>query len=101
VHVRYEGTDSALVVPFGGDGAMPAGSRRPTASASHFLMQGKRLVVEAVSVEAVGAGDAPDEPRFDAFAAALKCRGAVRMYSPRRNGTTPPLVVRETCARAT
>jgi 5-oxoprolinase (ATP-hydrolysing) len=28
-----------------------------------FLMQGKRLVVEAVSVEAVVAGDAPAEPR--------------------------------------
>jgi 5-oxoprolinase (ATP-hydrolysing) len=38
-----------------------------------FLMQGKGLVVEAVSVEAVVAGDAPAEPRH---AAAPQARGA-------------------------
>lgn len=73
VHVRYEGSDSALVV------ACPdllAGSASGDALAQiqtnfeaayrqrfAFLMQGKPLVVEAVSVEAVLAGDAPAEPR--------------------------------------
>ena len=65
-HVRYAGTDSALVVDFG-DGAtatlaaaFEAAYRRRFA----FLMEGRRLVVEAVSVEAIAAGDAPAEPRL-------------------------------------
>ncbi|MBM3389802.1 MAG: 5-oxoprolinase [Betaproteobacteria bacterium] len=80
VHIRYEGTDSALAVavsPQAGDVAASASGpgcsdawvdaiaqafeaayRRRYA----FLMQGKRLIVEAVSVEAVVAGDVPAEP---------------------------------------
>jgi 5-oxoprolinase (ATP-hydrolysing) len=61
VHVRYEGTDSALVVPFddvaGIRAAFEAAYRRRFA----FLMQERALVVEAVSVEAVGGGEAPQE----------------------------------------
>ena len=73
VHVRFEGSDSALVVryPEGGrsdpqgtvaliTAAFEAAYRQRFA----FLMQGKALVVEAVSVEAVVAGDTPAEPRY-------------------------------------
>jgi len=64
VHVRYQGTDSALVVPFDDDvativAAFEAAYRQRFA----FLMTGRALVVEAVSVEAVAAGDAPTEAR--------------------------------------
>ena len=38
---------------------MRARSRPPTASASRFLMPDRALVIEAVSVEAVGARRAP------------------------------------------
>jgi 5-oxoprolinase (ATP-hydrolysing) len=65
-HVRYAGTDSALVVDFD-DGsvatlvaAFEAAYRRRFA----FLMAGRGLVVEAVSVEAIAAGAAPVEPRL-------------------------------------
>jgi 5-oxoprolinase (ATP-hydrolysing) len=61
VHVRYEGTDSALVVPFGDEGAIQAGFEAAYRQRFAFLMAGKRLLVEAVSVEAVVAGDAPAE----------------------------------------
>jgi 5-oxoprolinase (ATP-hydrolysing) len=64
VHVRYEGSDAALVVPFGDLAAIQAGFETAYRQRFAFLMQGKRLVVEAVSVEAVVAGDAPHEPRF-------------------------------------
>ncbi len=73
VHVRYEGSDAALVVALDpaqaeGDGAMvgqiQAGFEAAYRQRFSFLMQGKRLVVEAVSVEAVVAGDAPAEPRL-------------------------------------
>jgi 5-oxoprolinase (ATP-hydrolysing) len=74
VHVRYEGSDSALIVgwPEPGAGAsspvellaaITAGFEAAYRQRFAFLMQGKGLVVEAVSVEAVVAGDAPAEPR--------------------------------------
>jgi len=68
-HLRYEGTDSALVVPFG-DGSVASLTAAFEAAYRQrfaFLMVGRRLVVEAVSVEAVAAGDAPAEPRYTAL----------------------------------
>jgi 5-oxoprolinase (ATP-hydrolysing) len=69
VHVRYEGTDSALVVPFaeGSVAAITQGFEAAYRQRFAFLMEGRRLVVEAVSVEAIAAGDAPAEPRFTAL----------------------------------
>jgi 5-oxoprolinase (ATP-hydrolysing) len=97
VHVRYEGSDSALIVPFpppspagGGLGWAPAvASIQTSFEAAYrqrfsFLMQGKGLVVEAVSVEAIVAGDAPAEPRHalhEARDMADVRRETVRMYS--------------------
>ena len=70
VHVRYDGSDAALMVPFPADSGLGWGSAVRQIEAAFeaayrqrfaFLMQGKGLVVEAVSVEAVLAGDAPAE----------------------------------------
>jgi 5-oxoprolinase (ATP-hydrolysing) len=83
VHVRYQGTDTALLVPFG---AM-ADIRRDFESAYRqrfaFLMPDRLLVIEAVSVEAVGAGE-----RFDVAVAgapplpyAPESDAPVRMHS--------------------
>ncbi len=63
VHVRYEGSDTALIVPFGELDAIESGFEAAYRQRFAFLMHGKGLVVEAVSVEAVVAGDAPVEPR--------------------------------------
>ena len=63
VHVRYQGTDSALVVPFGRLKEIQAAFEAAYRQRFAFLMSERALVVEAVSVEAVGAGDAPTEPR--------------------------------------
>ncbi len=63
VHLRYEGTDSALVVPFGTAGQIQQSFEDAYRQRFAFLMNERRLIVEAVSVEAVGAGDAPAEPR--------------------------------------
>ncbi|CAN5419929.1 hydantoinase B/oxoprolinase family protein [soil metagenome] len=65
VHVRYEGTDSALVVPFGSADEIQAAFEAAYRQRFSFLMTARRLIVEAVSVEAVGEGDAPAEPRFE------------------------------------
>jgi 5-oxoprolinase (ATP-hydrolysing) len=83
VHVRYQGTDTALVVACGDRAQIQrdfeAGYRQRFA----FLMPGRMLVIEAVSVEAVGAGE-----RFDAAAIGREPAGyeptpdaQVRMHS--------------------
>jgi len=61
VHVRYQGTDTALVVPFGVIGSIRAAFEAGYKQRFAFLMPDRLLVIEAVSVEAVGAGE-----RFDA-----------------------------------
>jgi 5-oxoprolinase (ATP-hydrolysing) len=60
-HVRYAGSDAALVVPWGDMAALQAGFEAAYRQRYSFLMQGKALVIEAISVEAVLAGDAPAE----------------------------------------
>ncbi len=82
VHVRYEGSDTALVVPFGSLDQIEAGFEAAYRQRFSFLMQGKGLVVEAVSVEAVIAGDVPAEPRHAMHEAReVPRRETVRMYS--------------------
>jgi len=94
VHVRYEGSDAALVVPYPTRGAsahataalIVEGFEAAYRQRFAFLMEGKGLIVEAVSVEAVIAGDAPEEHRHamhpprDLHACGA-VRERVRMYS--------------------
>jgi len=97
-HVRYAGTDSALVVDFG-DGSvatLEAGFEAAYRRRYAFLMEGRGLVVEAVSVEAIAAGDAPAEARVAGGAATpAPITETVRMYSEGR-WWDAALVVRET-----
>jgi 5-oxoprolinase (ATP-hydrolysing) len=57
VHVRYHGTDTALVVPFGEPRAIRQAFEAGYKQRFAFLMPDRLLVIEAVSVEAVGAGE--------------------------------------------
>jgi 5-oxoprolinase (ATP-hydrolysing) len=63
VHVRYQGTDTALVV----EGSRIPDIRREFEAAYRqrfaFLMPGRMLVIEAVSVEAVAAGERHSAPQ--------------------------------------
>ena len=68
VHLRYEGTDSAIVVDLASPEAMTAAFEAAYRRRFSFLMPGRKLVVEAVSVEALGRSDAPPEqPSSDAM----------------------------------
>ncbi|HET6264045.1 MAG TPA: hydantoinase/oxoprolinase family protein, partial [Usitatibacter sp.] len=58
VHLKYEGTDTALAVPLGASEAMRAEFERLYRSRFSFLMPDRALIAEAVSVEAVGKADA-------------------------------------------
>jgi 5-oxoprolinase (ATP-hydrolysing) len=57
VHLKYEGTDTALIVPFGSLEEMRAAFEVAYRKQFSFLMPGKQLIVEAVSVEALSAGE--------------------------------------------
>jgi 5-oxoprolinase (ATP-hydrolysing) len=61
VHLRYEGTDSAILVGLDTHAAMQRAFEDAYRRRFSFLMPGKALVVEAVSVEALGRSDAPPE----------------------------------------
>ncbi len=81
-HVRYEGSDAALIVPFGTLEQIQAGFEAAYRQRFAFLMQGKGLVVEAVSVESVIAGDAAAEPLYARHEPReVPRRETVRMYS--------------------
>nr|WP_255594898.1 hydantoinase B/oxoprolinase family protein [Acidovorax sp. sif1233] len=100
VHVRYEGSDSALIVPLGSLAEITAAFENAYRQRFAFLMQGKGLVVEAVSVEAVLPGDAPVEPRHTLQPAReVPRRSTVRMYTGGIDGVAAwhdaALVVRE------
>jgi 5-oxoprolinase (ATP-hydrolysing) len=82
VHVRYDGTDTALAVPFGDLATVQAGFEAAYRQRFSFLMTDKTLVVEAVSVEVVVAGDAHAEPELTVHPAReFPRRETVRMYS--------------------
>ncbi|GAB3412097.1 hydantoinase B/oxoprolinase family protein [Massilia agilis] len=61
VHLRYEGTDSALLVLFASAPDMQAQFEAAYKRRFSFLMPSRELVVEAISVEALGRSDAPPE----------------------------------------
>jgi len=57
-HLRYDGTDTALPVPLGGVAEMVASFEQAYRQHFSFLMRGKTILVEAVSVELVAASAA-------------------------------------------
>jgi 5-oxoprolinase (ATP-hydrolysing) len=82
VHVKYEGTDTALIVALGDIESIDTAFERAYQQRFAFLMQGKAKVVEAVSVEAIIGGDAPAELRHTMHPErAVPSRETVRMYS--------------------
>jgi 5-oxoprolinase (ATP-hydrolysing) len=89
VHLKYEGTDTALIVPYGSVADMTAAFESAYRKQFSFLMPGKALIVEAVSVEALSAGES--------FRPVSKGKGGngaieetrVRMYTGGRWHETP------------
>jgi 5-oxoprolinase (ATP-hydrolysing) len=76
-HIRYSGTDTALVVPGGSPDAVSSlGKMKSAFEAAHksrfgFIDEAKDLVLEAVSVEAIGGGAKFTEPVTAATSAPL------------------------------
>ncbi|MBX6392259.1 MAG: hydantoinase/oxoprolinase family protein, partial [Burkholderiales bacterium] len=90
VHLRYAGTDSALVVPAGSIEGMREAFEKLYRQRYAFLMPDRPLVIEAASVEAIGAsGEAPCQAPPQTGAAAPEPLERVRMYSGGRWHDTP------------
>jgi 5-oxoprolinase (ATP-hydrolysing) len=62
LHVRYEGTSAALVVPLGLAGAVRAAFTAAHRTRFGFATPERALIIEAVEVEAVAPGEAIAEP---------------------------------------
>ena len=87
-HIRYAGTDTALVVPGGsGDAFFSLGRVKSAFDVAHkarfgFIDDTKELVIEAVSVEAVGGGAKFSEPALaTSDAPLLAATRRTRFYS--------------------
>ena len=81
-HIRYAGTDTALVVQAGSIAAIKSAFEAAHLSRFGFIDESKQLVVEAVSVEAVGGGVTHDEPELATSSSALPAPARrTRFYS--------------------
>jgi 5-oxoprolinase (ATP-hydrolysing) len=91
VHLRYDGTDSALLVDFAPAAAMARAFEAAYRKRYSFVMAGRRLIAEAVSVEAIGAADSPDEapPARAARAGEAQPAEHVEMFADGRRHRTP------------
>ncbi|MDP8964983.1 MAG: hydantoinase B/oxoprolinase family protein, partial [Cyanobacteriota bacterium] len=101
VHLRYAGTDSALVVDFGNPESLPDDSpercavlRERFEQAYHqrygFTMPDKALIVEAVSVEVVGQSGEIEEPTLaSSRTAPLKPIATIQIYTKGNWHDTP------------
>ena len=90
-HIRYAGTDTALVVKAGSLATMKSGFEKAHKAQFGFIDRKKDLVIEAVSVEAVGGGARFKEKKgATTRGEAPLARRAGRNSSPPANGTTRP-----------
>ncbi len=80
VHLKYEGTDSVLIVSLGARAEMVRDFESAYRKQFSFLMPGRPLVAEAVSVEAIAAGEVHEEKPLTPKAQA-KPAEKVRMFT--------------------
>jgi 5-oxoprolinase (ATP-hydrolysing) len=87
-HLKYDGTDTALLVELGPRERMVADFEAAYRKQFSFLMPGRALVAEAVSVEAIAAADLPTETVSSRKDPALPV-ARVRMFSGAQWHETP------------
>src|SRR6266571_660983 len=97
VHLRYDGTDSALIVNFGGVAEMIRSFEAAYRKRYSFLMPGRALIAESVSVEAFGAAAVPAEPAGSGTRGAGAPADWVRLHTGGR-AHRAPVFVRERLA---
>jgi 5-oxoprolinase (ATP-hydrolysing) len=90
LHLKYEGTDSTLVVAFAGVTEAAAAFAHEHRQRYGFTMPGKAVIVEAVAVEVVGHTESADDPARALGPAAPPAPAArTPMYSDGATHDTP------------
>ncbi len=89
LHVKYDGTDSPLVVRYGDLTAIRADFAAAHRQRYGFVAEAKPLVVEAVSVEAVGGKDLGEAGESAAADGAAEPLATVAMYTGGREWSAP------------
>ncbi len=87
-HLKYEGTDTALVVPLAPAAEMQSRFEAAYRKQFSFLMPGRPLVVEAVSVEAIAGGELHQEQKAEEKGQA-RAAETVRMFTGGRWHAAP------------
>ena len=95
VHLRYEGTDSALLVNFGSVKDMRIEFDAAYKKRFSFLMPGRALVAEAVSCEAIGSTDTPTTHSFGEAAATPAIAIANVAVTTDRKAHSTPIYLRD------
>jgi 5-oxoprolinase (ATP-hydrolysing) len=97
-HLRYEGTDTALITPFGKIADMRRDFEAAYKRRFSFLMPGREIIIEALSVEAIGKSDTFIETPVDQEA---RPPAAAARYAQMTTGgktLTTPIFLREALA---
>ena len=91
IHLRYDGTDSVIVVDLA-----DAGTMKETFESLHrqrfgFVPEGRKLVIEALAVEAVGITESAIDPEIEDVASrsAIQPLSSVTMHSDGKDHETP------------
>ncbi|MRG71123.1 5-oxoprolinase [Alphaproteobacteria bacterium HT1-32] len=82
-HVRYAGTDTAIEVDYGSPAAMSAAFNEAHRQRFGFVMEDRGLLVEALTVEAVGATQSVEDPELpvNATAGDIPQLGRTRLWT--------------------
>ncbi len=81
VHLRYQGSDTALAVPAGSLDRMVAAFEAAHRQRFGFVSPGRTLIVELVEVEAVGVGETADDPLLPTVETAPAPLSSLSMWS--------------------
>ena len=95
VHLRYEGTDSALIVNLGSVEEMRLEFESAYKKRFSFLMPGRALIAEAVSCEAIGSTDAPTTHSFGEAALTPATPNAIVHLVSDGKARSTPIYLRE------
>ncbi|VAW00590.1 5-oxoprolinase, HyuA-like domain / 5-oxoprolinase, HyuB-like domain, partial [hydrothermal vent metagenome] len=80
VHLRYQGTDTSLLVPFGTQPEMRSAFEAAHRKQFGFMTPGKQIIIEALTVETTGGGAEASEPDHPAATDKAHPIGQTRMF---------------------
>lgn len=91
IHLRYDGTDSVIVVDLADAAAMQQNFETLHRQRFGFVPEGRKLVIEALAIEAVGITESTIDPEIENVAnrSAIQPVSSVTMHSDGKDHETP------------